>query len=147
MYLLFDVSFPSFRLLAPKGTSFVGSYCCGCRTLRPRVFVCALVASAVSDSLQPHGLWPVRLLCPWDSSGKNTGVGCHALLQGIFLIQGMNPCLLRLLHWQAGSLPLAPPVKPNTTISTHRHVNHKDSNKPLHFCSSTSYHFVYSCHH
>ena len=34
-----------------------------------------------SDSLQPYGLLPARLLCPWDSSGKNTGVGCHALFQ------------------------------------------------------------------
>ena len=36
------------------------------------------------------------------------GVGCHALLQGIFLTQGSNLCLLRLLHWQVDSLPLAP---------------------------------------
>ena len=35
-------------------------------------------------------------------------MGCHALLQGIFLTQGSNPRLLSLLHWQAGSLPLAP---------------------------------------
>ena len=41
--------------------------------------------------------------------GKNTGVGCHALLQGIFLTQRWNPHLLRLLHWQAGSLPLVLP--------------------------------------
>ena len=41
-----------------------------------------------------------------DSPGKNTGMGCHALLQGIFLTQGSNPCLLCLLYWQAGSLPL-----------------------------------------
>ena len=34
-------------------------------------------------TLQPHGLYPARLLCPWDSPDKNTGVGCHALLQGI----------------------------------------------------------------
>ena len=34
--------------------------------------------------LQSHGLWPARLLCPWDSSGKNIGVGCRFLLQGIF---------------------------------------------------------------
>ena len=47
-----------------------------------------------------------------DSPGKNTGVGCHALLQGIFHCQGLNPCLLCLLHWQAGSLPLAPLGKP-----------------------------------
>ena len=46
-----------------------------------------------------------------DSPGKNTGVGCHALLQGIFPIQGLNPSLSCLLPWQAGSLPLAPPGK------------------------------------
>ena len=43
------------------------------------------------------------------SPGKNTGVGCHALLEGIFLTQGSNLHLLRLLHLQAGSLPLVPP--------------------------------------
>ena len=48
----------------------------------------------------------------WDSPGKNTGVGCHALLQGIFLTQGSNPHLLCLLYWQTGSLPLVPPGKP-----------------------------------
>ena len=37
--------------------------------------------SVVSDSLQPHGLYPARLPCPWDSPGKNSGVGCHFLLQ------------------------------------------------------------------
>jgi len=47
-----------------------------------------------------------------DSPGKNPGVGCHALLQGIFLTQGSNPSLLYLLYWQASSLPLAPPGKP-----------------------------------
>ena len=46
--------------------------------------------SVVSDSLQPHELQPSRLLYPWDSPGKNTGVGCHAHLQGIFLTQGSN---------------------------------------------------------
>ena len=55
---------------------------------------------------------PGRLLCPWDPPGKNTGVGCHALLHGIFLTQGLNPCLLHLLHWQVGSLPLVTPGKP-----------------------------------
>ena len=53
--------------------------------------------SVVSDSLQPHGPEPARLLCPWDFPGKNTGVGCHSLLQGIFLIQGSN---LGLLHFR-----------------------------------------------
>ena len=57
------------------------------------------VTSVVSDSLQAHGLYPTRLLCPWDSPGKNTGMGCHALLQGIFLNQGSNPHLRHLLLW------------------------------------------------
>ena len=40
-----------------------------------------LVASVVSDSVWPQGPWPARLLCPWDSPGKTTEVGCHFLLQ------------------------------------------------------------------
>ena len=59
----------------------------------------------MSDTLQPHGL-ESRLLCPWNFPGKNTGVGCHFLLQGIFLIQGLKLSLLCLLRWQADSLPL-----------------------------------------
>ena len=61
-------------------------------------------------TVQIYGLQPSRLLCPWDSLGKNTVVGCHALLQGIFPTQGLKPYLLCLQHWQQGSLPLAPPV-------------------------------------
>ena len=49
--------------------------------------------SVVSNSLQPHGLYPGRFLCLWNSPGKNTGVGCHALPQGIFPTQGLNPSL------------------------------------------------------
>ena len=48
----------------------------------------------MSDSVGPHRQQPIRLLCPWDSPGKNTGVGCHALLQGIFPTQGSNSHLL-----------------------------------------------------
>ena len=55
------------------------------------------VTSVVSNSLWPYGLWPTRLLCLWDFPGKSTEVGCHALLQGIFLTQGSKPCLL---HWR-----------------------------------------------
>ena len=54
-----------------------------------------LSRSVVSDSLPLHGLWPTRLLCPWDSPGKSTGVGCRALFQGIFLTQESK---LGLLH-------------------------------------------------
>ena len=49
-----------------------GMYCC----------CCCQVASVVSDSVQPNGQQPTRLPHPWDSPGKNTGVGCHFLLQG-----------------------------------------------------------------
>ena len=63
-------------------------------------------------TLCPHGLQPSRLLCLRDFPGKNTGMGCCALLQGIFPTQGLNPYLLCLLHWQAGSLPLTPFGKP-----------------------------------
>ena len=44
----------------------------------------------MSESLQPHGLQPMRLLCLWDSPVKNTGVGCHSLLQRIFPTQRSN---------------------------------------------------------
>ena len=50
--------------------------------------------SAVSDFLRPNRPQPARLLCPWNSPGKNTGVGNHSLLWGIFPSQGSNPGLL-----------------------------------------------------
>ena len=50
--------------------------------------------SVMSKSLQVHGLQPIRLLCPSDSPGKNTVMGCHSLLQGIFPTLGVNPGLL-----------------------------------------------------
>ena len=58
--------------------------------------------------------WTVahQILSPGDSPGKNTGVGCHALLQGIFPTQGLTLHLLCLLHCQVGSLPLTAPGKP-----------------------------------
>ena len=68
--------------------------------------------SVMSDSLQPHRLQPTRLLCPWDSPSKNTGVGCLSLLQGIFPTQGMEPMSLATPAWQVSSLPLVPPGKP-----------------------------------
>ena len=53
---------------------------------------CPVIGSSV-PSLRPLGLQPPRLLRPWDFPGKSTGVGCHFLLQGIFLTQGLNPGL------------------------------------------------------
>ena len=51
--------------------------------------------SVISDSLWPHALLLTRPFCPWDFPGKNSGVGCHFLLQEIFPTQGLN---LGLLH-------------------------------------------------
>ncbi|XP_025119872.2 dihydrodiol dehydrogenase 3 isoform X2 [Bubalus bubalis] len=78
---------------------------------------------------------PARLLCPWHSPDKNTGVDCHALLQGIFLTQGSN---LHLSHWQGGSLQLAPPGKPphlflQDRVECHPYLN---QSKLLEFCKS-----------
>ena len=50
----------------------------------------SLVVSVMSNFLWTCELEPARLLCPWDSPGKNNGVGCHAVLQGIFKIQESN---------------------------------------------------------
>ena len=76
--------------------------------LFPPASVCTCALSCVS--LQPCGSWPTRLLCPWDSPGKNTGEGCHFLLQGIFPTQGLNKGLQGLLPaLQAESLPSEPP--------------------------------------
>ena len=52
-----------------------------------------------------------------DSPGKYIGTRWHALLQGIFLTQGSHLCLLCLLHWQVGSLPLVPPGKPSPNVT------------------------------
>ena len=61
-------------------------------------------------TLRSHGLQPTRLLCPWDFSGKNTGVGCHFLLQEIFLTQGLNSglqhCRQMLYHLRHQGSPL-----------------------------------------
>ena len=55
-----------------------------------------------------RGLEAARLLCAWDFSGRNIGVGCYFLLWGILPTQGLNLCLL---HWQVDSLPLVSPGK------------------------------------
>ena len=70
---------------------------------------------ATSYSLGPYGPKPTRLLCPWDSPGKHTRVGCHFLLQGIFPTQRMNPHLQRLLHFR-WALPAEPSWKPTYVL-------------------------------
>ena len=84
--------------------------------------MCMLSRSVMSDSFQSHGLKPTMFLCSWDFPCKNTGVGCHFLLQGFFPTRGSYPHLLCLLHWQVGSLPLAPPGK-TIVLTTWTFVN------------------------
>ena len=62
-----------------------------------------LIAKSCPTLLWPHGLQPARLLHLWDIPVKSTGVGCHFLLQGIFLIQELNPHILQILYsWALG---------------------------------------------
>ena len=86
----------------------------------PIKFLCHSYCVVVYLSLlRPRGLEPSRLLCPWESPGKNIGMHCRFHLQGIFPAQGLNLSLLHLLHWQADyhwasrhPVPLITPSKP-----------------------------------
>ena len=69
--------------------------------------VCSFT-SVLSNTLQPHGLEPMRLCWPRNSPGKSTRLGCHVLFQGIFLTQGLNSGLLCLMHWLLDSLSPVP---------------------------------------
>ena len=73
------------------------------------LYCCCLVVKSCLTLLWPHALQPARLLRPRDFPGKNTGIGCHVLLQGVFPTQESNPSLLR---WQADSLPLSHHERP-----------------------------------
>ena len=75
-------------------------------------YVCAQSLSCF-QLLTPHGLEPARLLCPWDFSGKTTGVGCHLLFQGIFPTHGSNS---HLLHCRQISLQLSHQGSPYTHL-------------------------------
>ena len=77
-----------------------------CQFLVPSC-MCVVSHLVMPNPLWPQGLQHTRLLCLWNFPGKNTGMSCHFLLQGIFPTQGSNMCLLSLLYWQADSLPLA----------------------------------------
>ena len=87
-------------------------------------FNCLHVCSIKSNSLQPHGLQPTRLFCPWNFPGKNTGVGCH-LLQRIFLTQGSNLCLLSLLHQPVDSFTTVP-LEKHIIFKSGKAMNHND---------------------
>ena len=93
---------------------------CVCINTHTHTYTHTLIHTVVSDSLWPHGLQPTRPLCPWDSPGKNTRVGCIALLQGIFPTQGSNPCPLHPLLWETCSLPLCLQESPYICIHIHK---------------------------
>ena len=69
--------------------------------------------SVLSDLCDPCGLKPASLLCPWNSPGSYTGVGCHSLLQGIFLTQGLN---LGPLHCRQILYHLSHQEHPNSKV-------------------------------
>ena len=70
-------------------------YLCWAKLYESLFFIVIMLShSVMSHSLWPHALSPAKLLHQWDFSGKNTGVGCHFLLQGMFLTQRLKPCLL-----------------------------------------------------
>ena len=75
------------------------------RSLVQAVMAChCQVASVMSDSVRPHGLQPTRLLCPRDSPGKDTGVGCHFLLQCMKVeseSEVAQSCLTGVTPWTA----------------------------------------------
>ena len=88
---------------------FMFFYQCHCGTL-------VLVVQSLSHvlPLRPHGQQAARFLCPWDSPGKNTEVGCHLLLQETFTTQGLN---LGLSSLQADSLPQSHQGSPKIGIT------------------------------
>ena len=111
------------------------------RTLKPLISSVQFSRSVVYDSSWPHGLQHARPPRPWDSPGKNTGVDCHALLQGIFLTQGSNPsllclldCLLKLMSIESvmpsnylilcGPLLLLPLIFPSIRVFSNESVLH-----------------------
>ena len=98
-------------------------------------------------TLRPYWLQPAWFHCPWDSPGKNTGVGCYALLQRIFPTEELTSCLFCLLYWQADSSPLAPRGKHISTYTyvamlvlvTQSCLNHGDRLEP----ASSSVHGIF----
>ena len=107
--------FPSHFLNSSR--SLINEVTC-CFSVAPIFTPCvwsSVAQSLMSDSATP---WTVACQAPlWrDFPGKNIGVGCHFLLQGIFLTRVLNPHLLHLLHWQADSLPLSHHVSPSSPL-------------------------------
>ena len=86
--------------------------------IRVCVCVCVCALSYIQLFLTPRTV-ACQLLCPSNFPDKNTGAGCHFLLQRTFLTQESNLCLLHLLHWQPDSFTTAPPGKPTYHSEVH----------------------------
>ena len=88
------------------------------------------VASVVFNSFWPYGLYPARLLCPWDAPGRNTRVSCRALLQEFFPTQELNLCLVSAAL-AGSSLPPVPPGKLFPALSVNKDATViRDSSPP-----------------
>ena len=97
----------------------------------------AVCCAQSRPTLQPHGLQPTRLLCPWDLPGKKPGVGHHSLFLGIFLSQGLNLRFLRLLRWQADSVSLSHLGSPSEMMEMFC-LNRGDSSERVYRCQNLS---------
>ena len=98
----------------------------GWETLHMKVKESELAQSCLT--LRPHKMSPIRLLCAWDFPGKNTGVGCHFLLQGIFPTQGSNS---GLQHYKQTLYHLNHQGSPKGANQTHQR---QGSHALLHIC-------------
>ena len=100
--------------IGPETTALQGDFSgCNYRLRIPkktRSSCCPLVTKSCLTLWDPMDSSPPGSSIHGDSPGKNTGVGCHALLLWIFLTRDQT-CVSYVLHWQVGSLPLALPGK------------------------------------
>ena len=85
---------PTWSVCRPRGASSLSLHCWLPYCLGVRAFKLSVMCSDGNGVVKTEGLQPSRLLCRWDCPGEPTGVGCHCLLRGIFLTQGLNLCLL-----------------------------------------------------
>ena len=93
----------------------------------PQVWACLVLQ--LCPTLRHHRLYPSKLLCPWDSPGKNAGVSCHLYLQGIFPTHGLNSHLLCLLAWADRFFTTEPPGRHKYWIfKTKKSHTHKKQN-------------------
>ena len=120
----YDGHIISCTILTYNSKKFPATHSSTLRQDRPdyrAVMRCWCSATSLMSNSEIPWTMACQLLCPWNSPHKHAGLGCHALLQGIFLTQGSNSCLLHLLNWKVGSLPLASPGK-STLVTNHNKV-------------------------